>query len=383
MLFERAQAEYWIGFIARRRGDFAAAREWLTRYRDSAVALVGVEGKTFRAQNELSYGEHNLAVLELDRGHLSAAQGGFTAEQSTVREMLAARPDNAELRGRGLDVASWLERVAEADGRYDDAIAHSGEMRQLAEEMIALEPAVARWKMRSAEARIFNAYTLAITGRPAEAGQLFAAALASVDSLVAQDPKNQQWLLTALNIRLYQSALALAAGEAPAAAPLLRETRAKLEALVAAEPSARVFTGRLAAAWTLEAKIRQAEGRDDALEAAERAVSLGEKLVQDGRADNWTLWDFGQAHLLAGRIEQSRGHSDAAREHWQRVLAVLEPRAAGSNEWRFLDPVAQAGVLAGELEKAQLFIERLQRFGYRPIDPAAAPILGAVVPNVR
>jgi serine/threonine-protein kinase len=383
MLFERAQAEYWLGFIARRRGDFAAAREWLTRYRDSAVALVGVEGKTFRAQNELSYGEHNLAVLELDRGRLSAAQGGFTTEQSTIREMLAARPDNAELRGRGLDVASWLERVAEADGRYDDAIAHSREMRQLAEEMIALEPAVARWKMRSAEARVFNAYTLAITGRTAEAGQLFAAALASVDSLVAQDPKNQQWLLTALNIRLYQTALALAAGDAVAAAPVLRETRAKLEALVAAEPSARVFTGRLAAAWALEAKIRQAEGRDDALEAAERAVSLVEKLVQDERADNWTLWDFGQAHLLAGRIEQSRGHSDAAREHWQRVLAVLGPRAADSNEWRFLDPLAQAWTLLGQPEKAQPFIERLQRFGYRPIDPAAVPILGAVVPNVR
>lgn len=32
MLFERAQAEFWIGFTARRRGYLVQAREWLTRY---------------------------------------------------------------------------------------------------------------------------------------------------------------------------------------------------------------------------------------------------------------------------------------------------------------------------------------------------------------
>jgi hypothetical protein len=30
MLFERAQAEYWIGFVARQRGDFAVERAWFT-----------------------------------------------------------------------------------------------------------------------------------------------------------------------------------------------------------------------------------------------------------------------------------------------------------------------------------------------------------------
>lgn len=377
MLFERAQAEYWIGFVARRRGDLALASEWLTRYRDSGAALVALEGKTFRAQRELTSGQHNLAVLELDRRNLAAAQTGFLAEKVSVTEMVAANPNDTTLRYRLADIASWLGRVAEADGRYADAIEHCREISSRIEELIAREPEVARWKFRLADSHFFTAGALVALGRRGEGAALLAQAETALLTLVEQDPKNQSWQRAALNVRVHRLALLLAGGETATVAPMLADTRAKLEALIAAEPNERIFTSRLAAVWMLEGRLRHATAGVDALTAAERAIALSEQLITENREDNWTLWEFAQASLLAGRIEQARNQPDAARRRWERVIAVLGPRATNSNEWRFLDPVAQAYMLTGQTEQARPFIERLQRFGYRPIDPLAAPLLGA------
>ena len=372
MLFERAQVEYWTGFIARRRGDFLGAREWLTRYRDSAVALVSLEGKKTRAQEELSYGTHNLAVLEMDRGNLADAQRGFLAERTTLETMLAAKPVDTELRYRLADGASWLGRIAESEGRFAEALDRYQEMSTRLHELIAQEPAVARWKNRLAESEAFTAFVLAITGHRAEAAAQFASAHSTQAALAEQDPKNQQWQIAAMNFRLQQIALLIADGDAATAAPQLAAVRDRLEALVAAEPAARVFTGRLATAWMLEARLRRANNHPDAAAAAERAIALSELLIKEDRADKWVRWDASQARLMAGRIASDANQAQIARQHWDRVIALLGPLATGSNEWRVLDPLAQAYLLAGQPAMARPLIERLRQFGYHPVDPLAA-----------
>ena len=51
---------------------------------------------------------------------------------------------------------------------------------------------------------------------------------------------------------------------------------------------------------------------------------------------------------------------------------------AQSNDWRLLDPAAQALVLSGKPEEARPIIERLRRFGYHAVDPLAASVLESV-----
>jgi hypothetical protein len=376
MLFERAQAEYYIGRLARRSGDFVKGREWYTRYRDSSVALVGLEGRTPRAQRELTAGEHNLAVAEMERGNLAAARQGFLAERTAVEAMRLVSPNDLSLRGRVADVASWLGRVAEADGRYVDAVAHGREMDAALTELIALEPNVPKWTTRVADNRIFSAQTLAVMGRRAEAAVALAQARATYDELTELDPKNVGWRNVATGIRIQQAALLLAAGDTAAAAPLLAEARVRMEAMLAAEPAVRTYASWLAATWTLEGRLRLATGNGDALAAAQQAIAVGEPLIRDNRADLMAHWQVAQALVLASRLEQARNQPAAARAHSERVLALLGPRAEASNDWRALDPAAQAYVLTGQAERARPLLERLQRFGYRPIDPLAAPLLG-------
>jgi serine/threonine-protein kinase len=382
MLFERAQVEYWRGFLARRRGDFAATRDWLTRYRDSAVALVALEGKKLRAQRELTSGQHNLAVLDFDHGNLTAAQAGFLRERAAVEEMLAGSPQDNTLRFRLADVESWLARTAEADGRYAVAITRYGDVLARLEELVAAEPREARWRFRRADSLGLLGNVLAIAGRRTEAVGAYERSRKFLAELVAQDPKNQQWLLSSLENRLFLASLPLAAGDAAAVElPAVVETRTRLEALCAAEPGSRAFAGWLMIAWLTEAQLRHAAQHEGATPAVEQALALGETLVKDARADRAAIGDFARTCVLAGWLAQAGGQTDAARRHWTRALDVLAPLLANSNEWRLLDPAAQAFTLLDRAAEARPLIERLRGFGYRSLDPFAGSILGAGAPD--
>ena len=382
MLFERAQAEYWIGFVARRRGDFPSVREWITRYRDSAIALVAIEGKKLRAQREFTSSHHNLATLELDNGNLAAARTGFLAERIAVEEMLAANPVDSQLLYRMADIASWLGSVAERDGNYAEAIERFTEMSFRYEELSTREPMVARWRLELAQSVTLTGNVQALLGQRISAAASYARAKLILDLLVAQDPKNQQWLVVMLNVRLQQVTLLLAEGSTPSATLILADTRDTLASLVTAEPSSPIFNRRLAAAWQLDSRIQVITHRPDAIEAVTRALSLGETLIREARADGWTIGEFAQSSILAGRIAFAQAQPDVARRHWNRALEVLAPRLANSNDWRFLDPAAQAYTLLGKAETARPFIDRLHRFGYHSLDPLAASILDAAASPV-
>ncbi|MCF3650534.1 serine/threonine-protein kinase [Synoicihabitans lomoniglobus] len=380
MLFERAQAEFWIGFVARRRGEFAEEREWLMRYRDSAIALNEIEGKTLRSQNELTYGYHNLAVLDFEAGDLKAARAGFLSERHAIAELLAANPGDLELQTRMTDIASWLGSVAERDGAYLEAVERYTEMSSGIETLMAREPDVVLWQERLAASVTFTGNLQAMTAQPDRAMASYDRAMQLLDALVARDPHNQRWLVVSLNLQLQRITLLLAAGETDTAHELLPPVREQLEALVAAEPGSHEFTRRLATAWRLEARLQMATQPPDARAAIDRAIALGNGLIQQDRANSWAVGEFAQAQLLAGRIAHASGDDAKARQHWQEAIGILGSRWENSHDWRFLDPAAQALVLTGETARARPLLERLARFGYHATDPLAASTLDIVSP---
>jgi tetratricopeptide (TPR) repeat protein len=377
MLYERGVAEYWIGFTERRRGNFPLAREWFLRYRDTTVIFAAAEGKTLRAQTELLAGEHNLAVLDIDRGALAAAQTALLAERALVEKMLAEEPENNQLRFRIADVDSWLGRVAEADGRYADALRQFNGATIRLQDLVTREPTVAKWSLRQAESQYYAAGVAMLLGQREEAAGLLSSAEAALKGLTSKDTQNQQWKVLFLAVQLRQCALHLAERQLDSARTLLGPMRAQLEALAAAEPLSRGYSSRLATAWTLEARLANAAVPGDGLVAAEQAIRMTEQFIKDERADLDVVLDFAQMTLLAGRIQQAGGRVADAQLSWARVVSTLSPRlATGSNDWRILDPLAQAYLLSGNTDAARPLLERLRSFGYHPSDPLAASLLG-------
>lgn len=376
-LFERAQSEYWIGLVARRRGEFTTMREWFTRYRDTAVELAQIEGPSLRARRELTYGHHNLAVADFDAGRIGDARLGFRAEQLAVASLAASYPTDRELQFDLSDVASWLGFAAEYDGDYPEALAHYQEMSDRLAALVTAEPDVAKWQHKLAQSFNFIAKIQTITGDLSASLNALRHCRELRAALFAQDPANQYWLVSQLSTQIQHAETLIAAGQAARAWSLLDETRVDLENLVAAEPSSQKFTRHLATIWRLRGTIQLHSNPAAARRSAQRAISTGDSLIQSGRADLWAISEYAESHLLAGYLAQADQDPATARRHWANALAVLPDDWAATRDHRVLIPGLQARLLLHDPAEAAIVWRRLQSWGYRPFNPLLVSILEA------
>jgi serine/threonine protein kinase/tetratricopeptide (TPR) repeat protein len=380
MIFERGQAEYWIGFVADRRGDRAAHREWFVRYRDTALALAAIEGPTPRARLEVVYGHHNLAVLDVLTDALDRAEAGFLTERAMLDQMLVDQAKDSQLLHLRADVSSWLGTVTERSGRFAEAIVHFGDMQARYTDLNRIQPTVASWRFERAQSLTFVGIVESVTGRRESAAAAFAQAMQALQELLVQDPANKRWLSTTLALQLTQANLALGDSEADPAAlrSSVIEARRGLATLSAEEPSSVNFTRLLTKAWQLEARLALAEARlDEAAAAIAEARRLTEPVLAAPHVDTRMRYDAIRTLILAGQIAQARQEPAVAQDCWATAVAALKPDTAGSSDWLSLEPAALAFSLAGRKEEARPLIERLRRFGYVSLDPLHAAILAS------
>jgi serine/threonine-protein kinase len=383
MLFARGQAEHWNGQVHRKRGELAAAAEWLTRYNDTCLALVSLDPARPAWRSELAYGQENLAVLRLERGEIVAARADFLAELATLEKMLEPNPGDLELRFRIANAHSWLGGVAEQQGEFAEALDRYTTQGKLLEQLVQAEPRTAQWRFLLADACVFQSNVLQATGKFAAAGDRLKEARRLMDELVAHDPTNRHWSAVALQFRLKEAQLARHEGDSAGAAGLVAAVRPELENLSAAEPSDRRFFLWLIQAWRLEAQLRVSASRPDAATAAARAVELSEKLIREGPAADTDAGEFALAGVVAGEIAAQAGDSAAARRHWQHAADLLAPRLSGTRDWRLLDPAARVAAWLGRSEEARDRIAQLNLLGYVPLDPwPEADRLGAARSSV-
>jgi len=369
MLFERAQAEFYIGEVHRRQGAYEQAKDWLTRYRDSSFALARLEPHALRSQREIAAGHHNLAALETARGNLALAHRAFELELEIVTKLAAAHPDDLTLAYRIADVNSWRGRVAESSGNLVAAAECFAAQVEQMESLVAREPGSVKWRVRLIEGLQFHADILSTLGRPDALGESLSRARPIIEALAAQDPKNSQWALLAERLRIRQAAYCLAVGKPSEAEPHLELARHNLQRLATAEPSQIIFRSSLATAWRLEAQRRRVMDRANAAAAALKAFELGEAIAQAGKLDNRDRGELVHAWAVAGMLAEDAGQHDSARRHWERGRELIAAHLAVSTDWRILDPAARVYALLGERAKSNATIARLSAFGYRPLEP--------------
>jgi tetratricopeptide (TPR) repeat protein len=373
MLYERAQAEFWIGNLHLLRGDLTPAREWLTRYRDSSVALAALDPTNFRWQYEAVMGYGNLAVLESERGNLSAARSGFLEELVRLEKLAAANASDTSLQASIANVISYLGTLAARSGSFPEALERYGHQVRIFEALRRKDPGTARWQDRLANALALQAGVLAITGQRAAATTLRTRAHGLLAALVALDPSNRFEQLAVLKVRLDEAQLLRANGDSPGIQQLLDEVRGGLENLARIEPTDRTITGHLTTTWRLEAEVRHAAGRPDAAAAVGHAIALGEDLMARDRVNDAFVGDFASVCVTAGLIARKAGDDAAALRYWQRAIDVVRARGRDFPDWRLLDPTARALAFLGRGDESRTIIERLHRLGYRPLEPWPGP----------
>ena len=376
-LLERAQAEYWLGLTARNRGDLSLAYVWLSRYRDSTIALEALEGPSERARAEQISSVHNLAVLEFDRGNMTAARSGFLTEQAQLSALAASRPGDPDL---SIDLGEseiWLSKVDEAEGRYPMALAHRQASITRVEALRARNPKDPTLKLRWARYQSMKALALSLMGRKSEATDDLDRAQAILDELVAADPDNQQWRSFALGVALIRAEWLVARNERAAAQTILGPTLAQLTAMVAMEAGSIRIHSDLAKALRLSAQMLAETTPVEAKRLAVQSESILQRITTQDGAGARNHWESAHTQLLLGRLESGSSQTDSARRRWRRLIETqLERLKSFPNDWRILAPLAQAYVLDGDTRSAQPLIERLRGFGYHPFDPGTASTLG-------
>lgn len=369
MLFDRAQAEYWIGNMHLKRGNFDQTGKWFQRYRDSGVALAGLDPRNLHWQREAVSGHHNLAVLEFERGNLTAARDGFTRELAALKKLAAENPPDLQLEFSITNIVSFLGSVAERGGELTEARARFEEQTQLLEALSAKEPLNPRWQERTANALALHAKVLEITGRPDEALRLYIRVRTVLEALAAKDPANRVWALAWQRACVREADSLRLHGESAAAQTRLAGALAGLAKLEQTESSDRAVAQVLATAWRIEAKLRAANGRNDAAEAAAKARTIGEGLLAKGVANDDLTGGLIFAYVIAGEIARRQNDVEAAHRLWQRAVEIARPRIGTLNFWVVLDPAARALLLAGHNTEGRALVERLEKCGYRPLEP--------------
>jgi eukaryotic-like serine/threonine-protein kinase len=106
---------------------------------------------------------------------------------------------------------------------------------------------------------------------------------------------------------------------------------------------------------------------------AEATVALAERLrasASTSRADD-RLASLG--HTLLGRSLAARGDQTAARQSWERALALIDGHARTSRDYMLLEPWAEALAQLERVEDAGAALDLLRRMGYRP-QPIDSPL---------
>lgn len=370
-LFDRAQAEYWVGYVYWQQRKLAAANAWLTRYRDSSLALLKIDPHNKDWQLETTYGEHNLAVLALDRGDLDSAQRGFEAELTVQENIARAQPADADLASQVADTISWLGTVAERRGDLAGAQRLFIEQARQLAKLRSLHPEDFRWLSAWANAQELLAASLSTKGQRDKSLRVLAEVADAYRTLTNHDPANMQWGINMAGVQIRYASYVLGANHPAQAAKLLSATMNRLQAL---GPSKATQGGRqisrvLSLAWLLRARIARHRGDlQTAMDAANRSLSEARNETTKSAVDDSSVADRANALLLLGTLQQAQS-PDTPPPAWAQAHALLVAHAPDSHFWRLLDPWLRLCLLTGDATHARIAFDRLNASGYVPLEP--------------
>lgn len=375
-LYDLAQAEYWIGFVALQQGRLDDTGIWFRKYRDSAIRLAAMDRDNFAWQREVAYGHHNLAVLDDSLGRYADAERAMREELSLYRQWTREHPDDTALRFEAANVASWLGSLMLRQGRLAEAQAFFVEEVGAHSHNARVEPKNARWKTKKIESFVMLTEVQALRQQYGLARANIDAAAELASTLAADDPSNNG-ARTALGICHWWQAQLGSMLQSADATSTVNEAVKLLAAAHTAEPeNERIMT------WLVRAhqlRAQQALASND-IATADAAVTQALGLIepawqteQNERLRLWLAWSW----LLQGAVAQRQDDPSAATRAWTTARDLLQSKEEPVPFAR-LDPLVRALIALGQTREAALHRKRLDDAGYVPLQPWSLVALASV-----
>ncbi|MBS0556317.1 MAG: TIR domain-containing protein [Proteobacteria bacterium] len=367
-LFDRAQAEYWVGFAAMQKGDNTTADEMFHKYYASAVKLSAMDSSDFAWQKEVAYGLQAVSVMEKKMGRTADAERGMQEQLAMYHVWLKQHPGDLQLRDEAGNVVSWLGSLALEQGQLARAESYFSENVQDLEQNMAAEPANAVWKDKSVDALAWLADVQEQRGElgPAHASAASSAALAA--DLYARDPENNDWRFALALCRVRQSRLD-AANEPRKANEEAEFAESLLLAAHAKDPKSLSVTEDVAHSQNQLARLALSHGdADKATKDITSSLSMLEPAWR-GKQDEDLRVEFAQTLLLQGEIAQRKRQADEAKEAWTKARELLIADSQPEIPFARLDLLVRVLQRLGHGAEAAPYLHRLAAAGYVPLYP--------------
>ena len=369
-LFDLAQAEYWIGFVAFSQNRYDDAGTWLRRYRDSAIRLAAMDPGNMKWQLEAAYGHQNVATLDERLGRYAEAEEAIGKELVLYRRWVEQHPDDTALRAEHANATSWLGRLAMNQGRLTQAADLYAQEVEAYTAIRKLEPDNTRWVKDWIIARRL------LTGAQASLGQL-AEASAGVDEatelargLTRQDPSNHRWQVLLGQCLWWRATLDASSQRGGSAAAEAEELLAKAHATAPHDATALLWLAK-----THTHMGQRALAKND-LHSARQWLSRSRASVEPA----WRASSSEQLRLvlattetLLGDVDQRTNNVLAAEEAWKRSERLLLEDSTEVLPFERIDPLVRVLAHQSRMDEARPHLHRLAASGYQPLQPWPAP----------
>ena len=359
-VFDHAQSVYWVGYVARQRGQLQGAEASFRKYQELAQLLARLDPSNLDWRAETAHSGLNLGVVYLESERPALALKAFSDTRDAWAGIVAVQPD------LGIELANtwgWIAKAREALGDFDAAIA----AQRAKIDVLRKLPDAAQnrhGQLLAANASYEVGQLELALGQYSRAAQSAQDATTQCAALVATDVANTEWLahLTFARVSLAEIQLAnldrtaadanLALAAVDAARMLAADgTRNKWNIALAGN----LLLRRLAAAGPLEPQRPELESYLSSVKSAEfDSKPLDAEQTRIASAVELELGD-----LLARSAQSS-----AARAHWQAAADRVSAPAAG-NDVRAMTLFAQAKLRLGSIDEARALAKRIEASPYR------------------
>lgn len=368
ILYERSQAEYWVGYIHWRIGNLDDAAHWLSMYRDSALELTVLDPDEDESLRELAYANHNLGVLALEQDDPHRAFEVFQAEGHAFRELLTRAPEDIDLHEAHADSISWLGTASSRRGDLADGLVYQSESKAAREALARDHPDNAYLKLTVAIALGNEASAHTLLGQVQEADVQYSLAQQAVQNLLDSDPGNQQWRRFLLSITVDRTELVLHPSyiehSSYDAVDNLRKAIDGLIELREAEPLDRRAALALIKAYRIRLAFTLDDDQAEAALLAKEAWELVSSQIGRGSVDPLMAAEIYQLIVLSQTL------SLPDEPGLDQITSEVRARARQSSFPLLLDPLVRDLMSGANADaEADAIRARLASMGYQPVQP--------------
>ena len=360
-LWDHAQNYFYLGDIARQRGDFRAAETNYREYNRLAEAMVALQPDNMRWRVEAEDAQANIGIALFDQRRFAEADQQFQRALATIEAVVAVNPAVQEYQLALSDTLAWLADTKGSEGQLEQATQQRARQVQLLQGLIVKNHDDVSYRERIIPAYQGLGRLFLARGDTAAAQRNLQSAVEEADRLVPSEPQNTLWQGYAAAARLNLADAELASGDVAGAAAHTQQGCEGVQRLVARDHSVVAWRRSLRFCFSMRARLALRGGAyPEAAAAAQQALRFagGDLSVQD-------ISEVAKAHRLAGDAYRRLNKPDAARAEWSAGIAALP---MGQNDRP--GEMAERAALMERLNmtaQVQPLANRLNAMGYRRV----------------